>query len=230
MALSDTSDPLAQSNGGHHHLPSANISDAQDPPAATFTGDCPAPDGGRSIAACTVQQKQQRLHGVPKTHRSNQSLNGSLVKQNGSLRNPASSSTALSSPAAVTDSQRLIKCHLPCTHSPSSPSPPVLCCQQCPFRPTLACPCGQQECPLLQSSSTGPRSGSVPHHGSTPACPCCLSACTYSHHQTHPSHSASPLCLHHHHHHHQRWQDHLPNQTPGIRYVGRLSYNVCLSY
>ena len=228
MALSVANgDPLAQNNGGQNPLTSANISDSQGPSTATFAGDHPALDGGRSGGACRLQQ---RLHAVPKTTGSNQSLNGSVVKQNGSLRNLASSCTAVSSPATVTDSQRPSKCHPSCTHSPP---PPVLCCQHCHFRSTLACPClCQSERPLLQTPSTGPRSGSVPHHGSTPACPCCLSACTYSHHhhQTHPSHSASPLCLHHHqhHHHHQRWQDHLQSQTPGIRYVGRLFHIICI--
>uniref|UniRef100_H3CKF8 Protein dispatched homolog 1 n=1 Tax=Tetraodon nigroviridis TaxID=99883 RepID=H3CKF8_TETNG len=103
--------------------------------------------------------------------------------QNGSLRNLACSSTAVSPPATVTDSQRLTTCH--------PPSPP--CCQQCHFRSSLACPCGQQECPLLQTPSVDP-----------------------SLHLPHPSHPATPLCLHHH-HHHQRWQEHLQNQTPGIR-------------
>lgn len=220
MARSDASaDPLAQSNGGHHHLTGAEISDGQDPLTAAFPGDHPAADGGRSIAACTAQQ---RLHGVPKTSRSTQSVNGSVVKENGCPWTPAPSSTV------VSDSQRLTKCHLACSHlPPSPPCPPALCCQQCHFRSALACPCGQQECPLLRTPSTGLRSGSVPQHGSTSACPCCLSACTYSHqqqqqHHTHPAHTPPPLCLHHHHHHQQRWQDHLQNQAPGIRYVGRL--------
>lgn len=207
MALSDASgDPLAHSNGGHHHLTSANAStpasDGQDPLM-------PTPDADLNLTVCTVQQKPQRLHGIQKTNRSNQGLNGSVVKQNGSLRNLPSPSTVISSPATITDSQRLTQCHVP-----SSPSPPGLCCQHCHLHSTLACPCGQQECP-----STGPRSGCVPHHSSASAPPCCLSTCTYAHHQSHPSHPTAPLCLQHH-HHHQRWQDHLQNQTPGIRYVG----------
>ncbi|TWW68316.1 hypothetical protein D4764_19G0001140 [Takifugu flavidus] len=150
MALSDASgDPLAHSNGGHHHLTSANAStpasDGQDPLMLT-------PDADLNLTVCTVQQKPQRLHGIQKTNRSNQSLNGSVVKQNGSLRNLPSPSTAISSPATITDSQRLTKCQVPSTLSPSSPSPPGLCCQHCHLRSTLACPCGQQECP-----STGPR-------------------------------------------------------------------------
>lgn len=231
MALSDASgDPLALSNGGHHPF-SANgnassststpVSNGQDPLTAASSGDCPAADGEEDViandAACKVQQKHHNLHEVQRTNRPSQ--NGGVVKQNGSLRNLSQSSTPSSSPAGV-DSQRLAKRHLPSTLSPSSSSPPFqpppLCCQRCHFHSTLCCPCGQQECPLFQNPGTGPGPGSVPHPGTTSSCPCCLSACTYSH--PHPSHPSSPLCLHR--HHHQRWQEHLQNQTPGLRYGG----------
>lgn len=233
MALSDASgDPLMLSNGGHRPLSvngsapcsaSTPVSKGQDPLAAASSGDCPTPDGDEDaigkVTACIAQQKQQRSHVVQKTNRSNQSQNGGLVKQNGSLRHIPPSSTASSSPA-IRDSQRPAKHHLPSTHSLSSSSPPVqpppLCCQHCHFHSTLCCPCGQQECPLFQSQGTGPGPSSIqPHPGAASSCPCCLSACAYSHHQAHPPHSQSPLCLHH--HHQQRWQEHLQNQTPGIR-------------
>lgn len=96
---------------------------------------------------------------------------------------------------------------------PSSPSvqPQMHCCQHCHFHPALICPCGQPECPLLQNHAAGSGPGPLP---SSSSCPCCISACSYSNHQPH---SASPLCLHHHHHHQQRWQEHLQNQTAGIR-------------
>lgn len=243
MALSDASgDPLALSNGGHRPLDangnapsntSTPVSKGQDPLTSASSGDCPTPDGDKDVmgkdGTCVAQQKQQRSHVVQRTNRSNQSQNGDLVKQNGSLRNLPPSSAASSSPA-ITDSQRLAKRHLPSTLSPSSSSPPVqpppLCCQHCHFHSTLCCPCGQPECPLFQNQGTGPGPGSVPHLGAASSCPCCLSACTYSHHQPHPPHSPSPLCLHH--HHQQLWQEHLQNQTPGIRYGGRgILLNIC---
>ncbi|XP_040919915.1 protein dispatched homolog 1 [Toxotes jaculatrix] len=223
MALSDAGgDPLALSNGGHHSL-SANgnapsntstpVSNDQDPLTAACSRDCLTADGDEDVAvkdvASKVQQQQQQ-----RSQRANRpSQNGGVVKQNGSLRNLPPSSSASSSPA-VTDSQRLAKRHLPSTLSPSSSSPPLqpppLCCPHCHFHSTLCCPCGQQECPLFQNPGTGPGPGSVPHPGTTSSCPCCLSACTYSH--PHPPHSSSPLCLHHH-HHHQRWQEHLQSHT-----------------
>lgn len=232
MALSDASDdPLALSNGGHCP-PSANgnapsntstpVSSGQDPLTASSSGDCPMPAGdvvGKDVV-CTVQQKQQRLQVVQRTNRSSQSQNGSVVKQNGSLRTLSPSSAAASSPSIVTDSQRLATRHLPSPLSPSSSSSPVLpvplCCQHCHFHSTLCCPCGQQECRLFQSPATSPGPSTIPHAAATSSCPCCLSACPYSHHQPHPPHSTSPLCVHH--HHQQHWQEHLQNQTLGLRY------------
>lgn len=227
MALSDASgDPVALSNGGHHPL-SANgntptntstpVSNGQDPLTAASSGERPTADGDEDVtvkdAACKVQQ---RSHIVQRTNRPSQ--NGGVVKQNGSLRN-LSPSSASSSPAVI-DSQRLAKRHLPSTLSSSSSAPTLqpqpLCCQHCHFQSTLCCPCGQQDCPLFQNPATGPGPGSVPHPGAASSCPCCVSACTYSHPHSHPPHPSSPLCLHH--HHHQRWQEHLQNQTPGIRY------------
>ncbi|KAM9339516.1 protein dispatched homolog 1 [Symphorus nematophorus] len=221
MALSDAGgDPLALSNGGHHPF-SANgnapsntstpVSNGQDPLTAASSGDGPTADGDEDVTvkdtACKAQQKQQISH--RRTNRPSQ--NGGVVKQNGSLRNlPAAAATS------SIDSQRLAKRHLPPTLSPSSSSPllqpPPLCCQHCHFHPALCCPCGQPECPLFQNPGTGPAPGSIPHPGTATSCPCCLSACTYSH--PHPPHPSSPLCLHH--HHHQRWQEHLQSQTPGI--------------
>ncbi|XP_074471914.1 protein dispatched homolog 1 [Sebastes fasciatus] len=210
MALSDASvDPLALSNGGHHSL-SANgnapsdsstpVSDGKDPLTATSSGD---EDVLVKDAASKVEQRSSRV--VQRTNRPSQ--NGGVVKQNGSLRN---------SPA-VTDSQRPAGRHLsPSSSSPSlQPPPPALCCQHCRFHSAPCCPCGQQECPLFQNPVTGPAPGSIPHPGTAPSCPCCLSACTYSHPHPHPPHPSSALCLQHH-HHHQRWQEHLQNQTPGI--------------
>ncbi|KAK9531115.1 hypothetical protein VZT92_010559 [Zoarces viviparus] len=214
MALSDAcGDPLALSNGGHHPL-SANgnapssastpVSGGQDPLTAA-----PAADGDKDAAAQDAAPKvQQRSHVVQRANRPSQN-GGVVVKQNGSLRKPPPSSPAL------TDSQRPAKRHMSSTLSSSSSSPslqpPPLCCQHCPFHSAPCCPCGQQECPLFQNPAPGP--GSAPHPGTAPSCPCCLSACTYSH--PHPPHPSSPLCLQHH-HHQQRWQEHLQNQTPGI--------------
>ncbi|KAM7368252.1 hypothetical protein PAMP_014492 [Pampus punctatissimus] len=227
MALSDAcDDPPALSNGGHHPLSvsgnapsntSTPVSNGQDPLTAASSGD----GHEEPIVKDAASKVHQRSHVVQRANRPSQ--NGGVVKRNGSLRNlppsSASSSSSSSSPA-VTDSQRLAKCHLPSTLSPSSPSsplqPPPLCCQHCHFHSTLCCPCGQPECPLFQNPGTGPGPGSVPHPGSPPSCPCCLSACTYSHPHPHAPHPSSPLCLHH--HHHQRWQEHLQSQThaPGI--------------
>ncbi|KAM6906206.1 protein dispatched homolog 1 [Lycodopsis pacificus] len=208
MALSDAcGDPLALGNGGHHPL-SANgnapssVSGGQDPLTAAPAAD---EDAAAQDAAPKVQQ---RSHVVQRANRPSQN-GGVVVKQNGSLRKPPPSSPAL------TDSQSPAKRHLSSTLSSSSSSPslqpPPLCCQHCPFHSAPCCPCGQQECPLFQNPAPGP--GSAPHPGTAPSCPCCLSACTYSH--PHPPHPSSPLCLQHH-HHQQRWQEHLQNQTPGI--------------
>lgn len=117
------------------------------------------------------------------------SHNGGVAMQNGSLRN------------------------LPASSPSVQPQPQPLCCQHCHFHPALICPCGHPECPLRQNHGASSGPGPLP---SSSSCPCCLSACTYSNHQPH---SASPLCLHHHQHHQQRWQEHLQNQTAGIRYV-----------
>lgn len=245
MALSDASgDPLALSNGGHHPLNAngnapSNISTPvssgqEDPLTAAPGGDCLTADADEEVtvkdAASKVQQKQQRSHVVQRTNRPSQ--NGGVVKQNGSLRNLPPSSPASASPAVI-DSHRLAKRHLPSALSSSSSTPslqpPPLCCQHCHFHSTLCCPCGQQDCPLFQSPGTGPGPGSVPHPGTTSSCPCCLSACTYSHPHAHPPHPSSPLCLHH--HRHQRWQEHLQNQTPGIRYrggEGLCDVHICL--
>lgn len=87
-----------------------------------------------------------------------------------------------------------------------------LCCQHCHFHPDLICPCGQPECPLQQNHGSGSRPGPLP---SSSSCPCYLS---YSNHQ---AHSVSPFCLHQ--HHQQHWQEHLQNQTAGIRYVTTCS-------
>uniref|UniRef100_A0A7N6BEY6 Protein dispatched homolog 1 n=1 Tax=Anabas testudineus TaxID=64144 RepID=A0A7N6BEY6_ANATE len=218
MALSDANgDPVAISNGGHHPL-SANgnaisntstpVRNGQDPLTAASSSDCLTADGDDDVSAKDVTSKVQlRSHATQGTNRPN---------QNGSLRNLPPSSTPSSSPA-ITDSQRLAKGHLPSTlTTPSSSSPPLqpLCCQHCHYHSTLCCPCGQQDCPFFQNSTTGPGPGSVPHPGTTSSCPCCLSACTYSH--SHPPQSSSPLCLHH--HHHQRWQEHPQSHThaPGI--------------
>ncbi|XP_068433710.1 protein dispatched homolog 1 [Clinocottus analis] len=137
-----------------------------------------------------ASRDQQRSHVVQRANRPSQ--NGGVVKQNGSLRNlppSASSSSSSSSPA---------KRHLSSSLSPSSSSPSLqpspLCCQHCNLQAAPCCACGQPEC------------------GAAPSCPCCVSACTYSH--PHPPHPASPLCLQH--HHHQRWQEHLQNQAAGL--------------
>lgn len=244
MALNDVSgDPLALSNGGHQPLSASRnaasntstlVSNSHDPLTPAPSGDCPSPDGDDDVTVrdCVStpqqkEQKEQRLHVVQRMNISKQSQNGGVVKQNGSLRNLPPSSAAPSTLAA-TDSQRLATRHLLSNLTPSSSAPPVqpqsLCCQHCHFHSTLCCPCGQQECPLFQNQGTDSGSGPIPHPGAASSCPCCLSACAYSHHQPHPAHSATPLCLHH--HHQQRWQDHLQSQTPGIRYgewVGMFS-------
>lgn len=200
MALSDAcGDPVALSNGRHHPL-SANgnappntsmpVSGGQDPFTAASSGDCVAADGDENVILKDAPSKeQQRSHVVQRTSRPSQ--NGGVVKQNGSLRSLPPAKRHLCSPPALSPSS-------------SSPSlqPPPLCCQHCHFHSALCCPCGQPECP-----------GSIPRPGTPSSCPCCLSACTYS--QPHPPHPSSPLCLHH--HHQQRWQEHLQNQTPGIR-------------
>lgn len=228
MALNDASGgPLALNSVRHRHLSASGntstpVSNGQDPLTAASSGDCLSPDGHEDVmgkdAMCNIPQKQQRSDIVQRTNRSSQNQNGSEIKQNGSLRNLPPSSFA-ASPAAITDSQRLAKCHLLSTLSPASSSSPVQplqhCCQHCHFHSTLCCPCGHQECQVFQKPGTGPGPGSVSHPGATASCPCCLSACTYSHHQLHTPHSPSPLCLHH--HHQQRWQEHLQNQTTGIR-------------
>ncbi|XP_069559161.1 protein dispatched homolog 1 [Brachyistius frenatus] len=211
MALSDANgDPLALSNGGHHPLgangnaPSSSSSSSSssapagggslEPLAAASGGDCLAADGDEDAAS----EMQPRSHVIQRANRPSQ--NGGVVKQNGSLRN-------LPPTPAATDSQRLARRHLPSAPSPSSSSSPPLCCQHCHFHSALCCPCGQQECPLFQNPVPGSSSVPVPHPGAAPSCPCCLSACAYSH----PLHPSSPLSLHH--HHHQRWQEHLQSQT-----------------
>ncbi|XP_068198912.1 protein dispatched homolog 1 isoform X2 [Antennarius striatus] len=218
MALSDASgDTLALSNGAVSSNTSTPVCDCQDPLTAASSGDCSPTDGDDDVtvkdAECIVQQKLQRSR--QRSDRLGQ--NGSVVKQNGSLRNLLPTSTASSSPA-VADSQRPSKRHLPPALSQSSASPPPqsmpLCCQHCHFQSTLFCPCGQQECPLLQNQGSGPGLSSVPHPGAAPSCSCCLSSCTYAHPHPHTPHPTSPLCLHH--HHHQHWQEHLQNQTPRI--------------
>ncbi|XP_041831186.1 protein dispatched homolog 1 [Melanotaenia boesemani] len=203
MALTDASgDPLAHSNKGNHPL-SANgnaapsASSVQDPLTAASSGECLTAEGDDGTAVVDKASKlQQRSH----QRAGRQSQNGGVVKQNGSLKNLPPSPA--SSPSPVTDSQRPARHHFSSTLSPPPSSPPLqpqpLCCQHCHFHSTLCCPCGQQECPLFQSPGPGP--GSSPHPGTAPSCPCCLSACTYSHQQ--------PLSLHH-----QRWQDHLQGQT-----------------
>lgn len=238
MALSDaSSDPLALSNGGHHHHFGANgntstpVNNGHDPLALAPSGDCPTPGRDDEVVgkdtACIVQQKQQRLRGVQRTNGLNQSQNCGVVKQNGSLRNLPPSFTAASSTATLTNSQILAKSHLPSTLSMPSSSPSVqplpLRCQHCHFHSTLCCSCGQQECPLFQSPGAGPGPGSIQHPGTTSSCTCCLSACTYSHHQPHPPHSPSSFCFHH--HHQQSWQERLQNQTPGIRYEEELLHS-----
>ncbi|KAJ4929490.1 hypothetical protein JOQ06_005097 [Pogonophryne albipinna] len=202
MALSDASgDSVALGNGGHHNL-SANgngpsnhstpVSSGQDPLTAA---DC-LTDGDQEVVVkdggCKVQQ---RSHVVQRTNRPSQ--NGGVVKQNSSLRNLPPSSP-----------KRHVSSSLSQSSSSHSLQPPPLCCQHCHFHSPLCCPCGQQDCPLFQNPGTGPGSGTAS------SCPCCLSACTYSHPHAHPAHPSSPLCLQH--LHQQRWQEHLQNQTPGI--------------
>ncbi|KAK5880468.1 hypothetical protein CesoFtcFv8_023492 [Champsocephalus esox] len=203
MALSDASgDSVALGNGGHHNL-SANgngpsnsstpVSSGQDPLTAADS----LPNGDQEVVVkdggCKVQQ---RSHVVQRTNRPSQ--NGSVVKQNSSPRNLPPSSP-----------KRHVSSSLSQSSSSHSLQPPPLCCQHCHFHSPLCCPCGQQDCPLFQNPGTGPGSGTAS------SCPCCLSACTYSHPHAHPAHPSSPLCLQH--LHQQRWQEHLQNQTPGIR-------------
>ncbi|XP_068610136.1 protein dispatched homolog 1 [Brachionichthys hirsutus] len=227
MALSEASgDPLAVSNGGHRPLGSNGtvrsngstpVSDGQDPLTAASSGDCPPADGDDVIACMRSLQRTDRP-----------GRNGSVVKQNGSLRSllptAAASSSSSSSSSSVTDSQRLAQRHLPPTlsSSSSSPAPPPtpLCCQHCHFQSTLCCPCGQQECPLVQNPGSGPALGSAPHPGAAPSCPCC----TYAPPHPHTSHPTSPLCLHHHHHHHQRWQEQMPGISPARPFRFPKSY------
>ncbi|XP_037541198.1 protein dispatched homolog 1 [Nematolebias whitei] len=179
MALSDADgDPPSLSNGGPHPLstnrtpPSCS---SQDPPSADESG-------------------------VQPPHVERPSQNGSVLQQNGSLRNLPPPSAASPSPA-VKDPQSPARHPLPST----LPPPSSFCCPHCHLRSTLCCPCGQQECPLFQSLT------SDPHQGTVASCPPCLSTCTYSH----PHHPSSPASLHH----HQRLQEHLqsPIQVAGIR-------------
>ncbi|XP_072218641.1 protein dispatched homolog 1 [Leuresthes tenuis] len=218
MALSDPGgDPLALSNGGHHPLStngnassstSTPVSSGQDPLTADSSSDSLTAEGDEDAAIWNeVSKLQQRSHVVHRANRHSQ--NGSVVKQNGSLRNLPPSVACSASPA-VRDSHRLARHHLSSSLSPppSSPlQPSPLCCPHCHFHSTLCCPCGQQECPLFQSPGSGPGSG--PQTGTASSCPCCLSACTYSH--QHPHHPSSHLSLHH--HHQQHWQEHLKSQT-----------------
>ncbi|KAM6915507.1 protein dispatched homolog 1 [Xenentodon cancila] len=222
MALSDAGcDPLALGGRGQHPLgakanapssPSTPVSCGQDPLTAASRNDCLTVEGhDESAVESDASNLQPRSRAAQRPDRPSQ--NGGVLKQNGSLRNLPASLAASSSPA-VTDSHRAARHHNPPGLSPS-PSPPLLqppplCCQHCHFHAAVCCPCGQQECSLFKG--TGPEPGSGPHPGTTSSCPCCLSACTYSH-SPHPS---SPLSLHH--QHHQRWQEHLQNQThaPGI--------------
>ena len=222
MALSDaSSDPLVLGSRSQHtpcakgnapSSPSAPVSCGQDPLTAAFSGDCLAAEGDEEAAVKSEAPKaQRRSHAVQRADRPSQ--NGDALKQNGSLRNLPVPPAAPSSPA-VTDSHRLVRHHYPPALSPSaSPplQPPPLCCQHCHFHAAVCCPCGQQECPLLKSPGADPESSSGPHPGAPSPCPCCLSACTYSH----PHHPPPPLS--HHHQHHQCWQEHLQSQTPGIR-------------
>ncbi|TNN25404.1 hypothetical protein EYF80_064468 [Liparis tanakae] len=219
MALSDArGDPLALGNGGRHplatngHAPSSAAGQQDALAAAGDAGD--ARDDGDEAS-----KVQQRTHAVQRANRP--SPNGNAVRQNGSPRSLAvsSSSSSSSSPPALTDSQRPAGRHLSSGPSPSLQAPP-LSCQRCLLQSAApCCPCGQPECPLFQNAGAGPPgSGSAPHPGAAPSCPCCLSACAYSH-APHAPHPASPLCLQQQQQqqHQQRWQEHLHNQAAGIR-------------
>lgn len=210
MALNDASaDPPAITNGGHHPLsgsPSSKAStpvcNGQDPLTAASSGDSLAADNDEDATAKDCSSDvQQRPHVV---HRAN----GSVVKQNGLLRNISQSSV-------VTDPQRLTNCHhISTLSSPPPLQPRTLCCQHCHYPSTLCCPCGQPDCPLFQPTATGPGPVTVAHPGTTTPCPCCVSACTYSH--LHTPHLNSTLCAHQHHQQQeQRWQEHLHSHAHG---------------
>ncbi|XP_017287881.1 protein dispatched homolog 1 [Kryptolebias marmoratus] len=180
MALSGAGgDPLSLGNSG----PRPRSSSSGNPPSCGSQE--PLAVGGDDGAGV---QPQRRSHAE---REGRPSQNGGVLRRNGSLRSLSPPSAVSPSPA-VKDPQRAAR-HPP---SPSS-SPPPLCCPHCHFHPALCCPCGQQECAVFQSPTSDPRPGA-------PApCPCCLSACTYSH----PHHPSSPVPLHH-----QRWPEHLQSQ------------------
>ncbi|XP_060908600.1 protein dispatched homolog 1 isoform X2 [Labrus mixtus] len=226
MALSDAVEyPTAFSNGEHHPLsatgndPSSSSTlnkNCQDPLTAASSDEHLTADGdqsviGEKIGGSHFQQKKQKTHVIQRLNRPTQ--NGGVLKQNGSLTYLPPSSAVATTPT-VTDSQRLGKRHLPSSLSACAPSThlhtPPFCCQQCHFQSPLCSNCGQQECLRLQNPGAGPGASSIPNHGTTSACLCCHSACTYSHPHPHPS---SPFCLHQ--QHHQRWQEHVQNQAPG---------------
>lgn len=174
----------------------------RDPPSLSNGGPRPL-STSRTPPSCSSQDPPSADEpGVQPPHVERPSQNGSVLQQNGSLRN-------LPPPSAASPSPAVKDLHRPARHHPPStlPPPSSLCCPHCHLRSTPCCPCGQQECPLIQSPT------SDPHPGTAASCPHCLSACTYSH----PHHPSSPTSLRH--HHQQRWQEHLqsPIQAAGVR-------------
>lgn len=194
MALSDANgDLLLLSNGS---LSPSVTTTASGPEASASLSSTERGD----VSVVSTPRTQQRQRHQPRPtpphkepqQRSRVSQNGGIIKQNGSLRAPSSSSTS----SHLTDSQRLSKLLPSTTSFPSSPplSPPPPCCHRCPFHPPLCCHGNQQECHIFQT-----------HAPALPLQPgsCCLQA------------SPPSLCLHH------RWQEHLQNQpnVAGLRYV-----------
>ncbi|KAJ0027012.1 hypothetical protein NQD34_018012 [Periophthalmus magnuspinnatus] len=191
MALNDASiDPPAFTNGGRHSHSCGSghsspksgtaVGNGQDPLTAASSGDSITADNdddGSSI-------KKTQENPVHKVTKPNQ--NGSVVKQNGSLKHIST--------------QKLTKCQqsLPLQHR-------SVCCQQCHYPTILRCPCGQPDCPLFK---TNPGPCTLPPAGNTTNCPCCAPACTY------PPHLNPALCAHQR-HQQQRWQEQVQNHAHG---------------
>lgn len=198
MALNDhSSDPPAITNGGRHSLSSGSghvdsstaVCNGQHPLTAASSGDSITVDNDEdTVSGNKVQANSQIVH---KANKSKQ--NGSVVKQNGSLKNISP--------------QKLSHCQ-----HPSPLQHRNVCCQQCHFPSALRCPCGQPDCPLFKTTP-GPCTVAPP--GSPVPCPCCVPPCTYPH----PPHLPPALCAHQC-HQQQRWQEHLhshphrPNISP----------------
>uniref|UniRef100_A0A8C6V1Q6 Protein dispatched homolog 1 n=1 Tax=Neogobius melanostomus TaxID=47308 RepID=A0A8C6V1Q6_9GOBI len=193
MALNDASaNPPTITNRRHHSLPSGNghaspkssaaVCNGQDPLTAASSGDSITADNDEDSRGGNRVQADPRI--VHKANKPKQ--NGSVVKQNGSLRNISP--------------QKSTQCQHPPPHQHRN-----VCCQQCHYPFALRCPCGQPDCPLFKAAS-GPCT--VAHPGSTAPCPCCVQPCSYPQ----PPHLAPTLCAHQR-HQQQRWQEHLHSHT-----------------